>query len=784
MKKILIILLLISANFIYSQSADLTLTTNITQDFINYLNNQLEICNQTIANPPSDSAAMKAYAERTLINISLINCQIDGSLKSNQTIIDSLNANNQRLENFYESNIASLNIQNSHLFFKHLLELFLDPKYGQLKSELENISQNYIYSLYSLSYNSVGTLEYTVMKLQQIKTDFNILNNNTVNFNLRVELFTNGFNGYLDFNQTHFKQLSSVIDKCAESINSLKTALDQFVQLQKGDMQASDMITSLKESISSFSSGLDSLSQIINSAPLSLLNLNTSWIADAEGLLSNGTDILNGKVFYIGSENIKTRPVALLEHSVDDWVKIILNFYRSSNRYGYTFGNLFPDALPQAVVDQLKEDMVINVTDNMNEMNSRMLALKNTYSYMLAHGQGNSSVNFGLAFTQTYLYMVELNKEIENFVGYVQGGDFRKAFEFAIINNTALADSISNNFDIASSDPNLLFTILFITEQKQQPYLLDTATNFTPMFITSPISLNLKAMTNGVINRINDVGDSFKEIYNDLDNMFNMNLDPNYLDFSNVKSPLDFILVLEKSNPNFLDITPYGISQFQKMRTTLRNTLSKFAYDVNNLNSFFINLAEYRKEFNLNSNGTVTLISGINNFVQEVNTDFQQPDSTTIINGERVNLSAWFDNPPQDLLLKFKWYFDNDPSTDNSLGGLFPDNNPNGIAQDPPQLPEAFTISQNFPNPFNPTTTINYSIPKTCMVSIKIYNILGKEIASLVNEVKNAGNYSINFFAEGGYESGGNAGRLASGTYFYRMTAGNFVETKKLILLK
>lgn len=96
------------------------------------------------------------------------------------------------------------------------------------------------------------------------------------------------------------------------------------------------------------------------------------------------------------------------------------------------------------------------------------------------------------------------------------------------------------------------------------------------------------------------------------------------------------------------------------------------------------------------------------------------------------------------------------------------------IWQNKPINPKQFEISQNYPNPFNPTTTINYSVAKNTLVSIKIYDILGRKIETLVNKQEIPGNYNIEF----------NASKLASGIYFYRMQAGDFVETKKLILLK
>ena len=89
-------------------------------------------------------------------------------------------------------------------------------------------------------------------------------------------------------------------------------------------------------------------------------------------------------------------------------------------------------------------------------------------------------------------------------------------------------------------------------------------------------------------------------------------------------------------------------------------------------------------------------------------------------------------------------------------------------------IPSEFLLRQNYPNPFNPNTIINYSIAKREFVEIKIYNSLGQEIKSLINEINQPGNYSVNF----------NGSNLSSGVYFYRIKAGSFSQTKKMILLK
>jgi len=83
-------------------------------------------------------------------------------------------------------------------------------------------------------------------------------------------------------------------------------------------------------------------------------------------------------------------------------------------------------------------------------------------------------------------------------------------------------------------------------------------------------------------------------------------------------------------------------------------------------------------------------------------------------------------------------------------------------------------LYQNYPNPFNPSTTIKYELPKSSMVRLSVYDILGREVSVLVNERKSAGSYEVKFDAAG----------LSSGVYIYRLQAGDFVQAKKFVVLK
>ena len=93
-------------------------------------------------------------------------------------------------------------------------------------------------------------------------------------------------------------------------------------------------------------------------------------------------------------------------------------------------------------------------------------------------------------------------------------------------------------------------------------------------------------------------------------------------------------------------------------------------------------------------------------------------------------------------------------------------------------LPEKFVLHQNFPNPFNPGTSIQYAVSSRQFISLKIYDVLGNEIAVLVNEEKPAGEYEVKFSANGGGKG------LTSGIYFYQLRIGSVIQTKKMVYLK
>ncbi len=99
---------------------------------------------------------------------------------------------------------------------------------------------------------------------------------------------------------------------------------------------------------------------------------------------------------------------------------------------------------------------------------------------------------------------------------------------------------------------------------------------------------------------------------------------------------------------------------------------------------------------------------------------------------------------------------------------------PTAVLNEEAGIPSSYKLYQNYPNPFNPVTTIKFDIPKNSNVTLKVYDISGKEVSSLINEFRNSGSYSVNF----------DAGYLSSGVYYYKLQAGNYTETRRMALIK
>jgi hypothetical protein len=126
------------------------------------------------------------------------------------------------------------------------------------------------------------------------------------------------------------------------------------------------------------------------------------------------------------------------------------------------------------------------------------------------------------------------------------------------------------------------------------------------------------------------------------------------------------------------------------------------------------------------------------------------------------------------VLIGYSVYFERSLKGCVINGIVYGDTTLTGIDDEEKPIATEFRLEQNYPNPFNPSTIINFQLPVSSDVTLKVYDILGNEIATLVNEEKPSGSYEVGFDGKG----------LPSGIYFYQLKSGSFVETKKMLMIK
>jgi hypothetical protein len=235
-----------------------------------------------------------------------------------------------------------------------------------------------------------------------------------------------------------------------------------------------------------------------------------------------------------------------------------------------------------------------------------------------------------------------------------------------------------------------------------------------------------------------------------------------------VQNPVEFnetmvSAVFSLSNYDTLILGAHG-----KYATSFGQSMQPLKYHVNLVNSTTnqIHRELFRDTINVEDSVGIEFLRGyiINGISSGTDQFYVQMVVDTIDAGDGdYNMAGVYsdDTPPQGdapINYKTKVFFE------NSSNSLTSGN----------QIPKEYSLSQNYPNPFNPSTTIKYSLPKDGFVSLKIYDITGREVKSLAGEVKKAGYYSVTF----------NASSLASGVYFYRIQSNDFVMTKRMVLIK
>jgi hypothetical protein len=459
---------------------------------------------------------------------------------------------------------------------------------------------------------------------------------------------------------------------------------------------------------------------------------------------------------------------------------LLLDFYRAGSPVDYTFQGLFPAGLSPRLLKLIGADMVVNTSASREEMDRHMESIRQAFQARLDEDLWDSEANAGMAMVRTYFLIVDNHGEVEEFIEMAAEGDIVgivERFDVEDFDYTSSMDEIRMNIEVAELDDEMVFILLEKIDYDQNPFIIDEDDDL--VFI--PLTGRLLGTFLNLVEALAEISMEMAEMVLDLfgrgENFFELDLDPNQLDFTEAESSLDFARALEQSNARFLQITPEGRDKMESAGDEMSEMLAEFSGAVTEMKELTASLDE---EGGMNVEGMAGFMEEFDEFYREVQRDFEIPGSTTELDGRVVNMSAWFDNPPDSLLQKFIWMWDDDEETSNALGGLFPNGPGTAVLEYRREgLPTSFVLDQNYPNPFNSETTIRLALPVAGWVELSIYDLSGQKVEMLMNGWRPAGDYFVRW---NGRDQRGDA--LASGVYLYRLRAGGQVGARKLLLLK
>ncbi|MEA2077038.1 MAG: T9SS type A sorting domain-containing protein [Candidatus Marinimicrobia bacterium] len=558
------------------------------------------------------------------------------------------------------------------------------------------------------------------------------------------------------------------LDNIFKSDSTVQVGLDTLMLSMQSFQNVCDTLNNY-----SIWSLIDSSWSINDSVEISFENIKGGFI-EAENLL-------DGKIYNI--EGLDIRPVGIIENMHYGLYQTYIDMYWQADPTLYTFRNILPSGLPLDVVEQLLPDMIIDPRETREDMKTYLTSLAGTYVAELYFDSTDVDAHTGLGYIGLFAMIQDIQEQGKTIAALVEGGRIDSLFQNYDWNNLDYSDELYNAqkhlFHQVDAfylqDTTIIFTVLI-----KDPYNSSAGHDVVegdlvyPVYIIPQVTEGVLITTFIVEEAIWAIGKGLEYVYTQVDSMIDITLDPNLLDLSDIEEPLDLIYALEVSNPNFGAFTPEGKVMF----AALGDSLAIGMQGLSDLADTVVATMDYAEmlmyEFGMSEGDYDTMMINLNfgsDLIEMFAADLATPEVYSIKDDDTLNISAWFDDVPDNLLTVFKNYFE---GTDSSLAGYFPMRIIHSDV-DPNYIPAEFALKGNYPNPFNPLTTIAFDLPSDGMVNMTVFNIAGRQVAKLIDRQS---------MQTGSYELTWNAADHASGVYIIRAQYGTEVAYQKMTLLK
>jgi hypothetical protein len=764
-----------------AQSPDLVLQTEISAQYVAYLDS-METEYRNVLPGGDDTPTMKAHMGLAILQAAQTHVNGDTLFQDLDYLLSEVDDNYTAIISQTVDDIIPLfDADNPNDFVVNLIGFFESGTYPAYRDSIDKwLTEN------SELYDDIDyTINYFGDKTEPLINAFgehwDAVAGGTADFEYSVQLMGSQYEDTLFiFSRTFFDRLDMITalgETMAETLDSGFTQILDSLNNNSADIDPGVIV--VQAGLDSLNNLIDSIQVLLWSQPFAPLEFELAWMDSLQQGVAEFDTLLSGKTYPIGpeEENKVIRPRGIIEslaHHDGPW-GVFQDYYRLGEPASYTFSDIFPEGLTEDMYAMIASDITLNANDSRSEFEAKVLAYQNSLKLKTSL---TPDEHFGLALTLTYDLLTdeEYFDSIDEVIHFISEGRIDSlidTYDWSSFDRQAEIDEIRSHVDQYIDSEDLTNYVILIKENEDGlgSYVLGPNSEFSVTCLTVQHVMMITESIEMAAEAVSMITGALTELYEELDEMFILDLDPTVLDFSDVEDELDVILILEESNPEFLSVTPYGIEKFHEMGEWLQDAFENMGIFYDNLTDLMVAIQPYEDDFDMDAEEMADIMDMMAGYAWEMYEDFAYPDSTTWIDDERVNMSAWFDNPPASFLLMMKDFF---MGVDSTMGGMFPDRYKANETVAPPVLPKQFKLYPVYPNPFNPATNIAFDLPEAADIRLTIVNLKGEIVAELLDRHYDAGKVLVTW----------NASELPSGIYFSRLSINGKIHTRKMTLVK
>ena len=673
-------------------------------------------------------------------------------------------------------------------FLHNIAEFFSSGDYSAFKADFEIAEESLNNSFGKVDSIFIDVDEKISPRLDTFAVHFEWMWNDSTDYSFTLELvdFADTSTQFIFSREAvdRMKDFGLVMEDFGDAMDEGFSILDSLSYEETGNSQAA--IDTMIFALTQLRAASDTLISIITEQPFAPLDINTDELHNFQDAVDSLILVLEGKEFELeGHPGYTIKPVAILENLPWGFEGLYYGFYYdATSQSSYTFGGIFPNGLPAEWLDKLAVDMILNTEATEAEKELYFTLKEEEYDLVFtgvpiigpAADPTNGDAHTGLALIEFFRAIDDLKIAADDLfyyldMGYVDSALFH--YDWERLDKDVEMEGVINHLEyIAYVDTEKVFTIVIKDGwESSQGITLVEGDKFFVLYITPEVAEGMIHAYEAYRSVKDALRDGINAFATEIDSLFDVYLDPNLIDFSNVETELDLINALEAANPDFMALSDYGKQSLRDLGIEISEMMEYLTEFTDSLLVAGEAFAPFAADFDINSDEMMDVLTGVDSMVQEISDDLNIEGETIFVDNETVNLSAWFDNPPNNLLQVWKNFV---TGQDSTLWGIFPDR-PNYLSIYVEKgIPSVFNISKAYPNPFNAVTTINIDLPEKSDLNIRILNINGQMIERDRRSDLEAGSYQYVW----------NADNYSSGIYFVRMSTSQGIATRKITLLK